>query len=91
MVHNNDSRIFFLYLPHQFSKGCRPSYSCHILQTYLVGTVIDNVFNNIHVISDSVNRRVSDRQGCLGYHACLLREFYRQFEIPVIIQAAERP
>ena len=60
----------------QLAKYARAAYACHILEAYLVGAVINQVLDHIHVVSHRMHRGMGYGERRLGYHSGLLGVFY---------------
>ena len=65
------------------------SYTCHILQTDLLGSGSYHLVGYLRVIFYRMHRRCGDAQRGLGYHACLLGPLDAGNNIARVIQTAE--
>ena len=83
-------RIFLLYLACKLGEKSRPADAGHILQAYLVASVLHDLVHDTHIIVNGVDGRICDGKSHLRDHPCLLGIFYAETEIAVIVQSTER-
>ena len=81
--------VFLLDLTCELAKESRSADTCHVLEADLVAAVFDNLVHYAHVVFDSMDRRVGDREGHLRNHSAFLGVFDAEAEVAVVIEAAE--
>ena len=86
----DDMGIFVLDAFGQTAQECRAADAGHVLEADLVAAVFHHLVHDVHVVFYGVNRGISDAERHLGYHAALLGQYHRVFEIAVVVEAAER-
>ena len=82
--------IFVLDAFCQTAQKSGTADTCHVLEADLVAAVFHHLVHDVHVVFDGVYGRICDTERDLGYHAAFLGQYYRVFQVAVVIEAAER-
>ena len=82
-------RIFLLDCGCQLREEGGASYARHVLEADFICSVLYQMVDHAHVVFYGVDRRISDGEGRLGDHSSLLGVLDGEFEVAVVVEAAE--
>ena len=89
MILDDDFRILVLDHLCELAEECRLTDTSHILQTDFLSTCSDELIGNVHVVLQSVNRRVGDAKCALRSHAAFLSPLDARNNITNVVQTVE--
>ena len=91
VILNLDAGMLLLDVPREFGEEGRAADSGHVLETDFVSSVRHELLHHSEVVFHGVDGGVGDGERRLRNHSRLLGVFYREFEVAVVVEAAERP
>ncbi len=86
-----DDDLWILVLDHlcELAEECRLTDTSHILQADFLCTSSDELVGNVHIIFESVYRRVGDTERTLRSHATFFSPLDRRNDVAHIVQTIE--
>ena len=89
VVLDDDVLLQVLDALHNLAERYRTADTSHVLQADFVGTCLDELLGEVHVVFYGVDRGVGDAERSLSNHASLLGILNRRYHVAWVVQTAE--